>query len=85
MTTKSSVKEIQKSFQDAETQTESAGVNYIPLKVLSGFQLESAFPNFFWKPHMVLFLTTLCGIIGYTVLKYSQDYTATSFVNNSRM
>jgi len=79
------VKEVAKTTQDAETQTESGHPNYIPLKVLSGFQLESAFPNFFWKPQMVGLLLALCAIIGYFALNYSQDYHPTSFVANSRM
>jgi len=70
---------------DAETQTESGHPNYIPLKVLSGFQLESAFPNFFWKPQMVGLLLALCAVIGYFALEYSQDYNPTSFIANSRM
>ena len=82
---KSTAKESQKTFQDAETQTETAGVNYIPLKVLSGFQLESAFPNFFYKPHMVLILVSFCGLVAYTALTYSKDFTDTSFVSNSRL
>ena len=78
-------KEGAKKFQDAETQTEFEQKSYIPLKILSGFQLESSFPNFFWKPQMIMLLLTLCGIIGYTALTYSAEYNSTSFITNSRL
>ena len=72
--------------QSVGTQTEILSMNYIPPKVLSGFQLESeAYMSFFYKPHMVALLVTLCAIIAYTVYAYSQSYTDTSFIKNARM
>src|SRR5688572_12237521 len=75
-----------KESQSIGTQTEILSMNYIPPNVLSGFQLESeAFPNFFYKPHMVVLLVTLCGIISYSVLVLSQPYSEQSFITNARM
>jgi len=73
-------------YQTIGTQTEILSMNYIPPKVLSGFQLESeAYLSFFYKPHMVALLITLCAIIGYTVYTYPQSYTDTSFIRNARL
>jgi len=78
-------KEGPKRFQDAETQTEFEQKTYIPLKILSGWQIESSFPNFFWKPQMIILLLALCGMIGYAALTYSADHHSTSFITNSRL
>jgi len=72
--------------QSIGTQTEILSMNYIPPKVLSGFQLESeAYLSFFYKPHMVALLVSLCAIIGYTVYAYSQSYNDSSFIKNARL
>ncbi len=78
-------KKIERTFKNAETQTENGREVYIPPKVLSWFKLESQYPRFFWKPQMVLLLLILCGVIGYFALTHSQDHSANSFVANSKL
>lgn len=75
-----------KQFQSIGTQTEIQSMNYIPPKVLSGFELESeAWLSIFYKPHMVFLLTSLCAIIAYFEIFLSKSYSDSSFINNARM
>lgn len=74
-----------KSTIDVGVQTELQSMNYVPPRILSGMQLdESAYPNFFAKPHMVFLLVGVCFLVGYTSFSYSEGYDKDSFIHNSQ-